>query len=109
VTRKIVLRAEQNGRDRRNLWASLALDGALVVEGQDLGPATAPVSSDGEYEWSTKIAPGHITQLMVLLGGAADGDVLDLLAERYSGEGSYELERIIRESGIPVERFVWGG
>jgi hypothetical protein len=33
--------------------------------------------------------------------------VLDLLAERYVGTGAAELERIVRESGIPVERFVW--
>jgi hypothetical protein len=84
-------------------------EGALHLEGQDLGPGTAPVSTDGEYVWSHKIAAEHVPRLMELLGGEPDGDLLGLLAERYTGADSYELERVIRESGVPVETFVWSG
>ncbi len=105
--RKVVLREEQDGPDRRYLWAYLAPDGALHIDGQDLGPGTAPVSAEGEYEWFQTIQPAHLPRLVDLLGGDPGTDLLDLLAERYTGAGAAELERILRESGIPVERFVY--
>jgi hypothetical protein len=43
--------------------------------------------------------------LVALLGGNAGDDVLDLLEARYTGEGSYELEKRLRESDIKVEFF----
>jgi len=69
-------------------------------------PARAPVSDGGEYEWFTTVRATHVHRLVELLGGDQDSDVLDLLAQPYSGMGSYELERVIREGDIPVERFV---
>src|SRR5438552_3165610 len=99
---KVVLREERNGPDSRNLWAYVSPDGALHVDGQDLGPATAPVSADGEHESFKIIRPAHLPRLVELLGGEAGTDLLALLAERHTGVGSYELERILRESGIPV-------
>ena len=104
---KVVLREERSGPDRRNLWAYFDPDGALHIDGQDLGPATAPVSADGEYEWFKTIQPAHLPRLVELLGGEAGTDLLALLAERYTGAGSYELERVLRESGVPVEVFVY--
>ncbi len=105
--RKVVLREEQDGPDRRYLWAYLTADGALHIDGHDLGPGTAPVSADGEYEWFETIQPVHLPWLVELLGGDPGTDLLDLLAQRYTGLGAAELERILRESGIPVERFVY--
>jgi hypothetical protein len=102
-----MLRDEQDGPDRRYLWAYLTPDGALHVDGQDLGPATAPVSADGEYEWFRTIRAEHLPQLVELLGGEPGTDVLNLLAERYTGENTGELERVLRESGLPVELFVY--
>jgi len=106
-SRKVMLREERSGRDSRNLWAYLDPDDALHLDGQDLGPATAPVSVDGEHEWFQTIRPAHLPRLVELLGGEPGTDLLALLAERYTGAGSYELERILRESGIPVEVFVY--
>ena len=100
---KVMLREERSGRDWRNLWAYFDPDGALHIDGQDLGPTTASVSADGEYEWFKTIQPAHLPRLVELLGGEAGTDLLALLTERYTGAGSYELERILRESGIPVE------
>ena len=105
--RKLMLREERSGTNRRNLWAYFGADGALHVDGQDLGPATSPASADGEYEWFTTIQPAHLSRLVELLGGEAGTDLLALLTERYTGAGSYELERILRESGIPVEVSVY--
>ncbi len=50
-SRKVVLREERNGPDSRHLWAYFGPDGALHIDGHDLGPATTPASADGEYEW----------------------------------------------------------
>lgn len=106
--RTVRLRSEQSGADSRFLWAYVDEDGALHIDGQDLGPATAVVSSNGEYEWFHTIRAGHIDQLVALLGGEPEDDILDLLRWRYTDRGSYELEAILRNSDIPVERFVYG-
>jgi hypothetical protein len=47
-----------------------------------------------------------VPRLVDLLGGEPGTAVLDVLAERYAGDGAAELERILRQSDIPVERFV---
>jgi hypothetical protein len=80
---------------------------AVSVDGAGRSRAGTPVSADGEYEWFEIIRPAHLPRLAELLGGEAGTDLLALLAERYTGAGSYELERILRESGIPVEVFVY--
>lgn len=105
--RTVRLRAERDGADSRHLWAYVDADGDLHVDGQDFGPATAAVSDDGEYEWFRVVRAKHVEQLVKLLGGEAGTDVLDLLKERYTGAGSYELERILREGGVPVELSVY--
>ena len=105
--RKVMLREERTGPNQRFLCAYVDADGALHIDGQDLGPATAPPSHDGEYEWFDTIQPEHLPRLIELLGGEPGADILDLLAKRYTGAGVAAFERILRKSGIPVERFVW--
>lgn len=106
---RVVLREEHAGADHRYLRAHLDDRGSLHLDGQDLGPRTRPVSNDGEYEWSRTIDAKHPPALVELLGGEPDSDVLELLESKYSGEASYELERLIREADIPSELHVWGG
>ena len=48
--RVVTLRDEVDGPDSRHLWAHIDQEGNLHIDGQDLGPKTAIVSSDGEYE-----------------------------------------------------------
>ena len=109
--RTVVLRQERNGPDSRFLSARLDANGALKVDGQDLGPGTAPVSSDGEYEWSQTFPPDSIPALRSALGGNATEDILDLLEREYKGPSSYELERIMRDTAdtIPREFWSWSG
>jgi hypothetical protein len=45
--RQVILRNERSGLDTRHLWAYLDDEGNLHIDGQDLGPATAPVSTSG--------------------------------------------------------------
>lgn len=105
--RKVTLRAERDGRDYRHLEAYLDDAGNLHVDGHDLGPGTASVSDDGEYEWFSTIDVVDVPRLTVLLGGGWGEDVLDVLERDYTGHGSYELEKRLRESDIPVRRHVW--
>jgi len=107
MTIKIHLRDEHDGEDHRYLSASLDHEGNLIIEGQDLGPATAIVSSDGEYEWTRIIAAKDISHLLQLLDASRDADVLQILAEHWTGKNSYELERRIRDSDLPSNLSGW--
>ncbi len=103
------MRAEVDGEDLRFLDAFVTPDGVLHVDGQDLGPATAMVSSDGEYEWGRSIAPADIARLVEELGGRPGEDVLDVLQRDWSGARSYDLEKLLRETTIPVSLWTWSG
>ncbi len=103
----ISLRAEHDGDDHRYLDAHLDSNGDLHISGQDLGPGTALVGNDGEYEWEKVIAKEDIPALLTLLNASVDADILEELAARYTGRGSYELERRLRESDIPVRFWRW--
>ena len=105
--RTVTLRDEKDGQDSRHLCAWLDDRGNLHIDGQDLGPATAIVSDDGEYEWFETIQAEHLPRLLSLLGADAGDDILDVLEQKWSGRRSYELERLLRESNFPLERHVY--
>jgi len=104
--RMVLLRAERKGGGLRSLRAYLEPDGSLLLAGHDLGPFTAPVSPDGEYEWYEKIKAEDLPRLLELLGADAESDILDVLAEHCTGMASYDLEKKLKESTIPVSLFV---
>jgi len=106
---KVTLRSERRGENSFSLWAYLDDDGNLHLDGQDLGPVTAPVSTDGEYEYFKTIAAPDIPRLLEMLGARADADILDVLASGWSGDASWRLERLLGESDIPVYLFTYGG
>ncbi len=109
MTRKVALRAEIDGDNSRFLDAWVDDDGALQIEGQDLGPATATVSSDGEYEWGRSVAPADVPRLVAELGGKPGQDILDILELSWTGLRSYDLEKLLRETTIPVTLWTWSG
>ena len=80
-------------------------DGAVEFAAQDLGPITAPVSSDGEYEYWRTIAAEHVPQLVWLLGGEPGEHVIELLARHWSGKRSFDLEQVLREAPFPIRLF----
>ena len=100
MERTVTLREIDRGPDHFALWATLAEGGDLLIEGQDLGPGTAPVSSDGEYEYSYLIAADKLPSLCEVVGLPAGGDLVEHLAAEFSGEASWRLEDIIRSSGL---------
>lgn len=107
--RQVVLRDERSGADSRNLWAWVDRAGALHIDGQDLGPATASVSDDGEYEWFSAIAAADVPRVVELLGGAPGDQILDVLERGWTGRQSYSLETLLRDSEIPIARTIWSG
>ena len=73
---RVELRRQRNGRDRRYLGAVIKdLRGDLVLEGQDLGPATGFISPRGEYEYWVTIGAEHRDTVLVML-----------VTERFSGD-----------------------
>jgi hypothetical protein len=48
--RKVILRSEQRGENTFSSCACVDAEGNLHIDGQDLGPITALVSTNGEYE-----------------------------------------------------------
>lgn len=107
MNRRVVLRNERKGNDSRHLEAYVDAHGALHIDGHDLGPGTAPVRDDGEYEWFRTIPAAEVPRLIALLGGQEGDDILDLLARRYTGRASYDLEGLIRDSDIKSSLSVW--
>ncbi len=93
----VELRAEHDGPDHRYLTAYRTRGGGLTVAGQDLGPATAMVSPDGEYEWWYVVPPASVPRLLEALGARPGTDVLDELAARWCGAASSALEGHLRE------------
>ena len=100
--RRVELRNEHSGEDSRYLWAYVDDVGNLHIEGQDIGPSTAPVSDDGEYEYFKLVSVQDVPRLVALLGGNEGDDVLDVLL-RYAGDRSHDFEQMLRESDIPVQ------
>ena len=109
VGRIVTLRHEVDGPDTRHLWAHVDQEGNLHIDGQDLGPKTAIVSADGEYEWFQTIDRSELPKLSGVLGGKPKDDILDVLEENWTGPQASELEALLRESDIEVDRFVWSG
>jgi hypothetical protein len=95
----VVLRDEREGRDRRHLSATLRDDGALVIEGQDLGPAVeAHFGPDNfEYEWVWTIEGDALARLRAALG---TDDVLTALHARFSGDAAAGLSGYLTEHGV---------
>lgn len=102
-SRTVTLRNERRGDDQRTLWAYLDTAGNLHIDGQDLGPGTSPVRSDGEYEWFKTVAAADVPKVVELLGAEPGEDILDVLERQYIGHESYELERRLRNCDIPIE------
>jgi hypothetical protein len=105
--RTVQLLATQDGDNSRFLNARVNDDGSLVISGQDLGPATAMMSNDGEYEWAHTFPAESVPLLCKALGGNGRDDILDLLERSYTGNRSSELERVIGETRDTIPREFW--
>ena len=85
------------------LSASLASDGTLTIEGQDLGVGVEQTFGTGnrEYEWALTIESKDVAQLKSAL--ESGDDVLIALAERFSNDAAAGLQPFIDEHDIHYE------
>lgn len=105
--RTVRVRDERTDDDRRILEVTLDEDGSLRLDGHDLGPGTEAIRAHGSYEWRWTIRPNHVPLVRAALGCRPGEDLLTAISQRYRGEGSYELERRLRDSEIPREFWSW--
>ncbi len=102
-SRSIALRETRGARGSRHLEATLHADGTLTIEGQDLGAALsesgarASPSTNGQRRFDRRMSRSW------WLLSVAGEDVLEALAQRYSDDPSFILQRFLDEQGIPYE------
>jgi hypothetical protein len=98
--------------DTRHVRATVRDDGAVVIDGQDLGPLVSNFFGPDvrEFEWALTILVGDVPALRRALGISDDDDILDALVARFSGVTAYEnLEPFLERAGIPVEKWTRTG
>ena len=99
----VTLRDTRDEDGSRQLSASLKGDGALLIEGQDIGPGVERFFGPGltEYEWAWIIQPPGVGMLKLAL--ACGNDILAALKDRFSGDAAADLQRFLEDNGIPYE------
>ncbi|MCJ7578904.1 MAG: hypothetical protein MUP98_00035 [Candidatus Aminicenantes bacterium] len=109
MTRRVVLRDLEDAEGTRYLEARVKGDGALIIEGQDLGNGVRKIFGEGigEYEWSYIIKKENIPLVIKALGGQEGDDILELITDRCTGEDAQDLEDVIRSNKIPHEFLNW--
>jgi hypothetical protein len=97
----LILRDEVTPTDRRHLAVTVRDNGALRVEGQDLGDGVEQACGNGirEYEWLTEVAPEDVPKLAAALGGDPAANILDVIRRTCMTEPT-RLEQTIRAAGI---------
>jgi hypothetical protein len=86
----------------RHVWLRLTEDGAVMLEGQDLGRGVSTFFGEdfSEYEWSWELAADRLEVLLGSLGVAAGSpDLFEQLASRLKTLGGVEMEDRFREAG----------
>jgi hypothetical protein len=103
-TASIVLRDRHDRDGSRFLGASRRPDGAIVIEGHDLGPGVEEAWGEGlrEYEWTWTIAPDAIPAMVAALGGGEDDAPLAVLAAWAKRHPGSDPGGHLREAGVPV-------
>ena len=103
VVNYVTLRDTRDEGGSRHLGTRLKDDGALLIEGQDLGPGVESffVLVLTEYEWALIIRPPGVMTLKLAL--ACDDGVLAALRDRFSGDAAVDLQPFLDDNGVPYE------
>lgn len=78
-------------------------DGALRIEGHDLGSGVEKFFGHDEYEFTRSLSAEETVRLRTLLGLTDDDDLLTTIAERFGDTPT--LERFLTDSGIEATFF----
>ena len=105
MTGSVVLRDSEDANGTRYLEARMSGGRDLIVEGHDIGKGVSGSFGEGisEYEWNYTIKKENIPLLIKALGGKEGDDILELIADRCTGEAAQNLEEVIRDNNIPHE------
>ena len=101
MTRLVTLRDERAGADRRCLWARLDDGSNLVVYGQDLGPGTAMMNDDGEFEVFMTISSVECLNFLSSWSALRAKTFSSFWRPSVSAHSHTSWKRL-RESGIPI-------
>jgi hypothetical protein len=103
VTNTIVLRSIDDELGSRRLEATVNQAGDLVINGRDYGDGVEQVFGEGsrEYEWVWTVVSDDVPRLREALGG----DVLEVLAQRFSGDDAAILGEGLEATGVPVDKW----
>lgn len=102
--RTVTLCDERHEHNAYSLRARLREDGALVIEGQDLGAAPEAFWGSREYEWRITVRAEAVPRLVAALGGRpGESDPLELLAQRYSEDPRCASRGFLDGAGIPCD------
>jgi len=85
------------------------LDGALVVEGYDIGKRVEEYWGDSDYEYSTTISSAAIPLLCSSLNISNDPEVLlNTLSSRFGGNTGYSaFLKFLEEHEVPSQSQSW--
>lgn len=75
----------------------------LVLDGQDFSSSAEDIYGEEEYEYVKTIYKRDLPYLKRVLNVGIDEDLLDYLEANYSGEKSFELERLLDKKKVPFE------
>lgn len=99
--RSVVLRRVSEPGNSRTLTATLAENGDLVIEGQDLGDEVERIFGMREYEWIWTVRARDLPRLLDALG--ATSGLLAAMKARFSGDRAADLMRFLDDHAIPYE------
>ena len=64
-------------------------------------------STAGDYEWSTSLAAEDVPRAVEVLGGDPGTNIIDLLAEHWTGDKATTIEARLENAGITLKRSFW--
>jgi hypothetical protein len=110
--RKVELARQRDERGSRQVWARLTADGAVVIEGVDVGLGVTEWFGEGhnEYEWAYTIAPNDVRLLLDAAGGSDRDqrrDPLDTLQSSLSDEEAFSFHAFLDRHDIPHKLWTW--
>jgi hypothetical protein len=99
-----VRRAAMYAFDRLFVDAYAWSDGAVSIEGQDLGPHTP---TGEEYEYFATVEPGDVPLLLAALGGRPGDDPLALLQAQGEAIVRHGETAWLKAHGVPFTFHTW--
>lgn len=105
--REVLMRRDNDGDTLSQLKATCTSDGDLHLYGSTTSSSYVEyMYGDSDYEYTKTVRRAHIPDLLEALGEDRRADIIEVILGKWCGpEASYDFERRMTESGIPVERW----